>query len=954
VGGGPPSGTKPSVAGSTPTTGETPKVETIVRSTIKPSADGKVRFNFRYAPWKDVLDWLAGTADLSLEMSAVPPGTLNYTDTRAYTPAEAIDLLNGLLQTKGFRLLQRERLLMLINLEDGIPPGWVSEVTPAELDGRGEFELVSCLFKLTKYAPEDAEADIKKLISTQGSLLVMPKAKQIYVTDTAGKLRTIRRIIEGVENPEAAGDDQLVVITLKHATTEEVLVPMRELMGMPVDRNSLPDASLRIAVDALAGRLIVTGKPEKLAKRQEVIKLLDISSDFESGIGAATPIETPQLEIYKITSTDSAAALQVLQTLLADLPNVRLALDPKTGNLIALATPSQHATISATLDQMQRDPTQLEVIQLHRLDTQLVLLTINKLFNIGEGGDPKAPKVEGDPTTRQLVIRGSAEQIAQIKSLLEKMGETEEAIAGAVAQQGGPVRLIPLTGTAAKRAIEQVEAVWGTMHTNRIRVVTPSATDNTRPRTSTTVPTDPIDAFIDEYAPPTGFTPKPAPPLKTPETAIPKKPAESKSTWTGPRRFSLASYRQAPAAEQATDEAAPAKPAEAAEEPEKKPSKPGAEIIVTLGPGGIVIASEDLEALDAFETLLRSLADRMPTNGGQDFTVFYLKYAKAEIAAALLSEMIGASGGSADAGGGGGGLMGNLMGAALGDAGGGLLGGLLGLDGGGGGGSTGAPAITTTGKVSVIPDPRLNALVVQAGPADLDLVEQLLKVIDQENGPEPVQTQPLPRMIPVLHATADEVAIQVKEIYAARMGAAAGGQQRQPSPEDFVRALRGGGGRGGAGGQQKQRGEEQKMTISVDKRSNSLIVSAPDPLFQEVKALVAQIDLAGSDTGEVSRVITLKKANPETVQRALASVVGANAKTNITTQAGGTQGQTSGRPQGGTTRGGQQGRGGQQTPAAGGFGGGQQNFFQQLQQMQQQGGQRGGQRGGQTGGRGGR
>ena len=41
----------------------------------------------------------------------------------------------------------------------------------------------------------------------------------------------------------------------------------------------------------------------------------------------------------------------------------------------------------------------------------------------------------------------------------------------------------------------------------------------------------------------------------------------------------------------------------------------------------------------------------------------------------------------------------------------------------------------------------------------------------------------------------------------------------------------------------------QKMSIAVDSRNNMLIVRAPDPLFEEVKALVAELDQAGRFAG---------------------------------------------------------------------------------------------------------
>jgi len=835
-----------------------------------PGPDAKLKFNFRYVPWKEVLDWFAQQAGLSLEFDSMPEGTFNYTDPRTYTPAEAIDLINSVLLTKGYTLVRRDRMLMLINLEDGIPPNLVSEVPLEDLDKRGEFELLSCLFQLTKMTSEEAEAEIRKLIGPQGSIVVLPKAKQIFVTETAGRLRTIRRIIQSIENPELASGEKLNVIPLKHVTAEEVLVVARQLLGLPEDQNAATDGSIRIAVDPLGTKLFVTGKAEPMARFDEILKLVDVPATFEIGEGGV--VESPQLEVYSITAADPASVLQVMQTLMAGLPDVRLASDPKTGNLVAMARPSQHATIKATLDQMQRDARQIEVMRLRVVDPQLAVLSINKLFGAGEeGAERNAPVVDADPTTRQLLIRGTEAQIAQVRSLMEKMGEAETGTVDANETQRGNVRMLPITGRAARAALEQMELVWPTVRQNRIRVVTPSATIRTlRPRHEEgEKPLPPIDPTSPPKDAPKPETPKADPTKK--ETPPP--PAPKAAGGGVPARFASDRRLLAQADEPKKEE--PAKvPTET-----KRPDGKLPEIIVAPGPGGIMIASEDTEALDDFEALLTTLADRAMV-GGRQYTVFYLKYAKAEVAADLLEEILGGGGGDA---GGGGSLLGDIAGGMLGDAGGGLMGALLGMGGDGG-------AIETTGAVTVVPDTRLNALVVQANPTDLDTIEQLLEIIDQRASPEEVQTIARPRLIPVYYTSAVEVAEVVREVFAGSIASSGGGQQRQPSPEEFIRALRGG--RGSS--KSKSQREQVKMTIGIDRRSNSLVVSAPEALFRQVEELVVQLDQAGTEADQTTQVITLKRADPQVVQQALQSLVGQSVRTSTPSRTGTKTGSQSG------------------------------------------------------------
>jgi hypothetical protein len=90
---------------------------------------------------------------------------------------------------------------------------------------------------------------------------------------------------------------------------------------------------------------------------------------------------------------------------------------------------------------------------------------------------------------------------------------------------------------------------------------------------------------------------------------------------------------------------------------------------------------------------------------------------------------------------------------------------------------------------------------------------------------------------------------------------------------DVIEALRGGRSRGGSSRSSAE--QVQKMSIGVDVRTNSLVVSAPEPLFQEVKQLVDELDKAAlGSSSQTMQVVTLKRSNAETVQEALQSLVG--------------------------------------------------------------------------------
>src|SRR3972149_5370818 len=76
--------------------------------------DARFVFNFRNAPWAQVLERFAQYAELPLVMETAPPGTFSFSDDRPYTETEATDLINRILIAKSFLLLRTRDLLILV------------------------------------------------------------------------------------------------------------------------------------------------------------------------------------------------------------------------------------------------------------------------------------------------------------------------------------------------------------------------------------------------------------------------------------------------------------------------------------------------------------------------------------------------------------------------------------------------------------------------------------------------------------------------------------------------------------------------------------------------------------------------------------------------------------------------------------------------------------------------
>ncbi len=768
--------------------------------------------------------------------------------------------MNGVLLKSAFRLIRRQRSLMVLELGDGERSEAVrgllrefAELVPAEeLDNRGEFELLKCLFVLTRLSPDEAQRQITLLLGPEGSTIPLGSAGQILVTETAGKLKLIREMLKRVEDPDSSLGSKILTLHLKHVAAEEVLSVARGLLGLAEGANSSDD--IRMSTDSFGNTIFATGVAEKL----QLLKDAVIQIDVKPGEGSSTAVSTeqPKLRVHAIQSSDPSTAFNVLQTLLEGSPNTRMTLEPKTNSIVASASEADHKLIDETLKTLAGESSSFTVFPLKRLDTQTALTTLEKVFGKSGGttGTSSAASLSaagpiflGDSLARTIMVKGSPQELAQVREVLAKL----EEVGPDVDTFGSNMRVLPMTGKSADRMLDQIQFLWDAQKKkNRIKIRVPGEENSS-------------NSFGEKAAPP-AFVP-------------PANPAQPKSP-------STTSVDHAPRVRYVGT---------AADISEKNASAPipsePSDIVIYRGPTGLVITCDDPKVLAEFEQLVRLVTDQM-MSGAAEPTVFYLKYVTAKSADELLRSILAGDASSSTSASGGGGLLGNV----LGEMGGGLVGGLLGI--GGGTSASSNSAVSggmASGEVTITPDPRLNSLLVTANPIDLDLVGQLLTIIDKEDSPLRIETQGVPHIIPVIHSSAEDIAELVKQAFADKMGQGAsgggggGGQQRQqqPSPQEFIEALRGAGGGGGRGGARSGSSElkPQTMTVSVDKKNNALIVTASNSLADQVRIFVATVDQASETGSQKIEVVQLNGAKTELFQNALKSMFGEKAKTTSNT-----------------------------------------------------------------------
>ena len=226
-----------------------------------------------------------------------------------------------------------------------------------------------------------------------------------------------RAALWGDEAPEVASSPvkRTMAAHLSAGLADEILELARPHLGLEpgVDRSD----EISLSTNMMADRIYATGDPVKLNLLQGIVRKGDRPLPT-SGDGVDVVIENPTIERYEVGSADSTVAFDVISRLLAGMPDVRMTLDASTQSLVVLARPSEHKTIVEALQKLNGDAATLAVIPLRRMDPVAALQTINKYFGKTADNDV-GPKVDGDPVTKKLWVKGTAQEIEQVKQLIE-------------------------------------------------------------------------------------------------------------------------------------------------------------------------------------------------------------------------------------------------------------------------------------------------------------------------------------------------------------------------------------------------------------------------------------------------------------------------------------------------------------------------------------------------------
>ncbi len=648
-----------------------------------------------------------------------------------------------------------------------------AEIRPLieQLDGPAETEVKQelAVFRLNQLDGIAVQTALQPLLPKNAQVTADLIGRQLFVSAAADDMPAVRELVQQMMSSQGSTEGL--------ETRSYRLRPFEADEAQEVLTKLFPDASM--VTDVSQEMLVATATPKQHETIQQVVEQMTSVLPMDNA---------PSAKAYPLRTADGDNTVEVFDAMFRRSDNVRVSFDSKTRSLIAVARPDQHAVIKALISELEQfeesDPREMDVIQLRMLSASSAQNAIEGLYGDSFTKDDDYPVIQADEDSQQLLVRGSKKQLQDIRTLLIKMGETGLSPTGDVAAQTNRnLRIIPIQGDI-EPTLQRIQDLWPRVRKNPIRVLRPGV------ETPASEPQPKADG----------------------QFSVPPEGGATSPTSSEPSESQAAEKASAETTTEATNAAAniPA------------PDEPSPVVIIP-GTDRITIASDDIEALDQLESILRATSSSR-TGGAvgsrnRDFSVYQLRNAGAEEVAETLESIYDSRAG-----------------------------------------------MLAFGSVVIVPETRMNALIVYGGRTDRDRIEQLLEILDTEKLPDSgriFRTE----VITIKHADAEKVEDVVRGVY--RTELTAGGTRRAieiPTGIDssVANVLR----------QINAASSAPLLTIEVQEETNSLVVKAPQNLIDEISELVTQLDeTSATNRARGVTLIPLKKTNSRRVMQVLNDVL---------------------------------------------------------------------------------
>ncbi|MDH6592953.1 general secretion pathway protein D [Variovorax sp. TBS-050B] len=363
-----------------------------------------ITLNFANADIEAVARTMAVVTGRDVVVDPRVKGTMNLVTDRPLAPTAAFNQFASALRLQGFAVVEAEGLYKIVPEADAkLQSQTVNTATPTA-GSAADNQIVTQIFRLNYESANSLLPVLRPLIPPNNTINVNPGNNSLVITDYAGNMRRLARIVAALDVPNAS---DIEVIPLKHSIATDMLPLITRLVdgsgsGAPgAAAPGTPDASFRttLLADPRSNALILrAANPARASLVRTLVEKLDRPA-AETSNGAAGNIYVVYLK--------NADAVRLAATLRAAMAANQLP-----------GTPGVPGAAGGTGTQAQANIPQATPVNLNSQGSgsPAANAPLNNANQPSTGG-----QIQADPSTNSLIITAPEPQYRQMRAVIDRL-----------------------------------------------------------------------------------------------------------------------------------------------------------------------------------------------------------------------------------------------------------------------------------------------------------------------------------------------------------------------------------------------------------------------------------------------------------------------------------------------------------------------------------------------------
>jgi general secretion pathway protein D len=242
----------------------------------QPAQPDTVTLNFVNSDIEGVVKAMSEITGKNFVLDPRVKGTVNIVSGRPMARALVYDVFLAALRLQGYAAVEDRGVVKIVPEADAkLHPGRI--VGPNERGRSTGDEIQTQVFTLKYESAAQLVPILRPLIAPANTISAYPASNSLVITDYAGNLQRIGRIIESIDQP---GGTDPVVIPLAHASALDVAQMVSRLFAEAPQAAGAPgaDTSQRLSVvaDARSNSLVArSDNPSRIARLRTLVAMLD-------------------------------------------------------------------------------------------------------------------------------------------------------------------------------------------------------------------------------------------------------------------------------------------------------------------------------------------------------------------------------------------------------------------------------------------------------------------------------------------------------------------------------------------------------------------------------------------------------------------------------------------------------------------------------------------------------